>query len=63
MTCRVFSGLLAAGALIVREAGGFVGDLRGGDDFMKSGNIVAANPRCFKLMVQQLRPFLTPDLA
>ena len=54
---------IAAGALIVREAGGFVGDLRGGDGFMKSGNIVAANPRCFKLMVQQLRPFLTPDLA
>jgi len=54
---------IAAGALIVREAGGFVGDLRGGDEFMKSGNIVAANPRCFKLMVQQLRPFLTPALA
>ena len=54
---------IAAGALLVREAGGFVGDLRGGDGFMKSGNIVAANPRCFKLMVQQIRPHLTPELA
>ena len=53
---------IAAGTVLVREAGGFVGDLSGGDDFMKSGNIVAANPKCFKLMVQQLKPSLSPDL-
>ncbi|MDH3640729.1 MAG: inositol monophosphatase [Gammaproteobacteria bacterium] len=53
---------IAAGALLVREAGGFVGDLVGGDGFMDSGNIVAANPRCFKAMIQQIRPHLTPEL-
>ncbi len=53
---------IAAGALLVREAGGFVGDLSGGDGFMKSGNVVAANPKCFKLMVQQIKPSLTSDL-
>jgi myo-inositol-1(or 4)-monophosphatase len=54
---------IAAGSLIVREAGGFVGDLAGGDDFMRTGNIVAANPKCFKLMVQQIRPHLDASLC
>jgi myo-inositol-1(or 4)-monophosphatase len=53
---------IAAGTLLVREAGGFVGDFSGGDDFMRSGNIVAANPKCFRLMVQGLRPHLSPAL-
>jgi myo-inositol-1(or 4)-monophosphatase len=54
---------IAAGTVLVREAGGFVGDLAGGDGFMKSGNIVAANTKCFKLMVQHIRPHLTRTLA
>jgi myo-inositol-1(or 4)-monophosphatase len=54
---------IAAGTLLVREAGGFVGDLSGGDAFMRHGNIVAANPKCFKAMVTRIRPNLTPELA
>jgi len=46
---------IAAGTLLVREAGGFVGDFNGGDGFMRSGNIVAANPKLFKLMIQTLK--------
>jgi len=46
---------IAAGVVLVREAGGFVGDLEGGDGFMDSGNIVAANPKLFKLMIQTIR--------
>ncbi len=53
---------VAAGAVLVREAGGFVGTPSGGDDFLESGNIVAANVKVFKLMVQYLRPHLTPAL-
>ncbi|MCZ6618882.1 MAG: inositol monophosphatase family protein [Gammaproteobacteria bacterium] len=53
---------IAAGVLLVREAGGFVGDLNGGDKFFSTGNIVAANPRVFKTMVQHIRPHLTPEL-
>jgi myo-inositol-1(or 4)-monophosphatase len=53
---------VAAGAVLVREAGGFVGTPAGGDEFVKSGHIVAANTKVFKLMVQHLRPHLTPDL-
>ncbi len=46
---------IAAGVLLVREAGGFVGDLTGGDRFMDSGDVVAANPKLFKLMIQAIR--------
>ena len=49
---------MAAGAVIVREAGGFVGEPTGGDEFMKSGDIVAANTKVFKLMVQHIRAHL-----
>lgn len=52
---------VAAGALLVKEAGGFVGDLAGGDDFLE-GRIVAANPKLFKIMVQTIRPHLTAAL-
>lgn len=34
---------VAAGIVLVREAGGYVGDLDGGDSMLDSGNIVAAN--------------------
>jgi myo-inositol-1(or 4)-monophosphatase len=35
---------IAAGALIVREAGGLVADLDGNDDFLNTGSIVASAP-------------------
>lgn len=47
---------MAAGALIVQEAGGLVGDLRGGHDHLQTGNILAANPAVFKQMLKRLRP-------
>lgn len=54
---------IAAGTLLVREAGGFVGDWRGGDTFFKSGNIIAANPKAFRSLVQAVRPTLVPEIA
>lgn len=46
---------MAAGAVIVREAGGFVGDAAGGDRFLATGNVVAANPRVFRDMLRVIR--------
>ena len=46
---------MAAGAVIVREAGGFVGDAAGGDRFLATGNAVAANPRVFRDMLRVIR--------
>ncbi|BBP42965.1 inositol monophosphatase family protein [Thiosulfativibrio zosterae] len=43
---------VAAGALIVQEAGGLVTDLRGGDKYLETGNIIAANPKMLKEMAK-----------
>ncbi len=53
---------LAAGALLVREAGGIVSDFAGGESYLESGNIVAASPKVFKGMLQSIRPHCTPAL-
>ncbi len=45
---------MAAGILLIQEAGGLVGDMQGGNDQMKSGSIVAGNPKVFKEIIQQL---------
>jgi myo-inositol-1(or 4)-monophosphatase len=49
---------IAAGVLLIQEAGGLVGELSGGMDYLKSGNIVAANPKLFKVMQVQLKNLL-----
>lgn len=49
---------IAAGVLLVQEAGGLVGDLEGGSSHMKTGNILAANPKVFKEMVKRLHPIV-----
>ncbi|MFQ3200793.1 MAG: myo-inositol-1(or 4)-monophosphatase [Zhongshania sp.] len=49
---------IAAGILLVREAGGLVSDFRGGGSYYESGNIVAANPKCLKGMLQAIKPHL-----
>ena len=45
---------LAAGALIVREAGGLATDFQGETDFLDNGQIVAANPRLISDMLRTL---------
>ncbi|HKJ88234.1 MAG TPA: inositol monophosphatase family protein [Gammaproteobacteria bacterium] len=52
----------AAGALIVREAGGIVTDFDGGDDFFGTGNILAASPRVHRAMLAELRERIPADL-
>ncbi len=49
---------VAAGSLLVREAGGLVCDFKGAEEYMKNGNIVAANPKILKLLLQQIKPFI-----
>ncbi|MCB5186940.1 inositol monophosphatase [Methylobacillus caricis] len=53
---------IAAGSLLVHEAGGLVGDFEGNEGFLESGNIVAANPKVFVQMLQTLAPHLTEEL-
>jgi myo-inositol-1(or 4)-monophosphatase len=50
---------IAAGALLVREAGGLVADIDASENFMQSGNIVCGNPKCFKAILQVVKPLLS----
>ena len=49
---------IAAGVLLVQEAGGLVGDLKGGSSHLKTGDIVAASPKVFKSMIKRLHGVL-----
>jgi len=53
---------IAAGALLIQEAGGLIGDFSGTERYMESGNVVAGNPKVFKAMLQVIHPHLTADL-
>jgi myo-inositol-1(or 4)-monophosphatase len=53
---------IAAGGLLVQEAGGIVGDFEGNESWITTGNIVAANPKVFAQMLQLLAPHLTDDI-
>jgi myo-inositol-1(or 4)-monophosphatase len=45
---------MAAGVLLVREAGGLVGDLDGGEKFLENGRIVASNGKIFGAILKVL---------
>ena len=47
---------IAAGALMVKEAGGLVGDVEGGERHMQNGHIVAGNPKLFADLLRTVRP-------
>lgn len=47
---------IAAGSLLIKEAGGLVCDINGGDDYLKTGNIVAGNPKILKLLFKIIQP-------
>ena len=49
---------IAAGALLVKEAGGLVADIDASDNYLESGNIVCGNPKCFKAVLQTTKPLL-----
>lgn len=45
---------LAAGALIVKEAGGLVGDWQGGENYLEKGSIIAGTPKIFSALMQTI---------
>jgi len=54
---------MAAGALLIKEAGGLIGDFSGGNDYLETGNVVAGTPKVFKEILQQIRPHLSDELS
>ncbi len=48
---------IAAGSLLVTEAGGICGEFSGESDYLYKGDIIAASPKVFGQMVTLLSPF------
>jgi len=48
---------VAAGSLLIQEAGGLIGDLAGEGEFLHGGQVIAATPKIFAQMVTALAPF------
>jgi myo-inositol-1(or 4)-monophosphatase len=46
---------MAAGALLIQEAGGLVGDLKGEADYLERGEVAAATPKVFPQLLEALR--------
>jgi len=53
---------IAAGILLIQEAGGMVSDFNGGKNYFASGNVVAANPKVHTDMLKTMKPHLPPQL-
>ena len=51
----------AAGTLLIREAGGLIATLDGGE-YKQNGNIVAGSPRVFNELLETIAPHLVPEL-
>lgn len=53
---------MAAGALVIAEAGGLVSDLNGDPEYLRTGNIVAGTPKVFAPLLQLISNHKTPRL-
>ena len=53
---------MAAGALLIQEAGGLVSDFSGSHEFLEKGQIVAGNTKCFKAALTAIQPHLSASL-
>jgi myo-inositol-1(or 4)-monophosphatase len=46
---------MAAGALLIQEAGGLVGDLKGEADYLERGEVAASTPKVFPQLLEALK--------
>ena len=47
---------IAAGVLLIREAGGLVSNLTDDGDYLETGNLIAGTPKVHKELERMLRP-------
>lgn len=52
---------MAAGGLLVQEAGGLIGDCCGGQTYLESGHIVVGSPKIYAEILTLIRPHLPAD--
>jgi myo-inositol-1(or 4)-monophosphatase len=53
---------MAAGALLILEAGGLVSDLAGDSNYLQTGNIIGGTPKVFNQLLQTIQPLRSPAL-
>ena len=53
---------IAAGGLLIKEAGGIVSDFSGGDDWINSGNIIASTPKVYEPFIKFIIKHLSKEL-
>ena len=53
---------MAAGILLIKEAGGVITDFSFNDNYLESGNVIAGSPKMHQLMYQLIEPHVTDNL-
>lgn len=53
---------MAAGVLLIQEAGGIVTDFLNGEHYLTSGNLIAASPKLHRIIQAAIEPHLTEEL-
>ncbi|MFZ2727609.1 MAG: inositol monophosphatase family protein [Methylococcaceae bacterium] len=53
---------MAAGILLIKEAGGVVTDFSFNDNYLESGNVIAGSPKMHQLMYALIQPHVTDRL-
>ncbi|RLA05178.1 MAG: inositol-1-monophosphatase [Gammaproteobacteria bacterium] len=49
---------IAAGSLMIQEAGGIIDDMNGRQQYLENGNVIAAPPKVFQAMAKTIRPHI-----
>ncbi|MBK8815065.1 MAG: inositol monophosphatase [Methylococcaceae bacterium] len=53
---------MAAGILLIKEAGGVVTDFSFNDNYLSSGNVIAGSPKMHQMLYQLIEPHVTENL-
>ncbi len=52
---------MAAGCLLIEEAGGLVSDFGGGQGFLESGHVIGGTPKIYNELLSLIQPHVPPD--
>ena len=53
---------MAAGVLLIQEAGGMVSDIEGGENYLETGHVIAGGAKLHQAMCEVIRPHVTDAL-
>ncbi|NOS76039.1 MAG: inositol monophosphatase, partial [Methyloglobulus sp.] len=53
---------MAAGILLIKEAGGVVTDFSFNDNYLATGNVIAGSPKMHQMLYQLIEPHVTENL-